>query len=279
LLRRRVKALIRMKITSAANPRVKLAAKLRQARGRAEQGRIIIDGVREVGRALDAGVQICEVFACKNLLRNNAAASELLTRIERANISRFDVTPALFEKLAFGERGEGCVAVAEMPRRTLADLQLPKQALLAVIEGVEKPGNVGAVLRSADGAGISAVIVADGGSDLYNPNTIRASLGIIFTLPVVAAPSAETIAWLRKQQLEIFAARVDASTDYSTCDFTRPTAIVLGSEAAGLSDAWHGKEINAIRLPMLGAADSLNVSATAAILFYEAVRQRSARKG
>jgi RNA methyltransferase, TrmH family len=265
---------MRMKITSPANPRVKLAAKLRGSRDRAAQGRIIVDGLREIGRAADAGVRVVEVFICEELIAGNDTANALLARLASADLAQFDVPLALLEKLSFGERTEGIVAVAETPRRTLTDLRLPESPLVAVIEGVEKPGNVGAILRSADGAGVSAVIVADGGSDLYNPNAIRASLGTIFTLPVVAATSAETFAWLREHNFKEFAARVDGAQDYTACDFTGPTAFVLGSEAHGLSDAWRGEQITPIRLPMHGAVDSLNVSATAAILFYEAVRQR-----
>ena len=139
---------------------------------------------------------------------------------------------------------------------------------------MEKPGNLGAVLRSADAAGVSAVIVADGRTDLYNPNAIRASLGTIFTLPVCEAASGEVLAWLRQRKYNIFAARVDGSVAYTAVDYRGPTAIVLGSEAAGLSSIWTGDDIQAVRLPMLGVADSLNVSVTAAVLFYEALRQR-----
>jgi TrmH family RNA methyltransferase len=139
---------------------------------------------------------------------------------------------------------------------------------------VEKPGNVGAVLRSADGAGVSALVVADGRTDLYNPNAIRASLGTIFTLPIAAASAEETLDWLRAQGLVLYAARVDGSIPYTQVDYRLPAAVVLGSEAEGLSGIWHGDNTQAIRLPMLGRADSLNVSAAAAVLFYEALRQR-----
>jgi TrmH family RNA methyltransferase len=266
-----------MKITSAANPRVKAAAKLRNARDRSAQSQIIIDGVREIGRAVDAHVKLCEVFVCEELCRS-ADYPSLLVRLRKLDVARFDVTPAIFAKIAFGQRAEGIVAVASTPQRSLDQLQFNDKRrcpLLVVLEGVEKPGNIGAVLRSADGAGVSAVIVANGGSDLYNPNAIRASLGTIFTLPVCSATTAETLAWLRKQRLAIFAARVDGSIDFTAADFTGPTAIILGSESSGLSDAWIGDDIRRIRLPMLGSADSLNVSAAAAVLFYEAHRQRS----
>src|SRR5438270_3184410 len=143
------------------------------------------------------------------------------------------VPPAVFEKLAFGDRAEGVVAVAKTPDRTLNDLKLPTNPLVAVLEGVEKPGNVGAVLRSADAAGVSALIVADGGTDLFNPNAIRASLGAIFSMPVCAAPAADVRDWLVDQSLGIFAARVDAEKVYTSVDFELPTVMMLGGEAAG----------------------------------------------
>jgi RNA methyltransferase, TrmH family len=266
-----------VKITSPSNPRIKAALKLRNPRERAEQGRIKIDGLREIGRALDGGVRIVEYFVCDELC-DSAEAQSLLARLDKVKAERLDVTPALFAKIAYGTRFEGIVAVAEMPRRSVADLRLPERPLVAVLEGVEKPGNIGAVLRSADGAGISAVIVAGEGADLYNPNAIRASMGTVFTLPVCAASVSETLAWLHQQKLAIFASRVDGAIDYSSCDFRQPCAILLGSEDEGLSDAWRGDDITAICLPMHGAADSLNVSATAAVLFYEAVRQRAASR-
>src|SRR5262249_24554052 len=154
----------------------------------------------------------------------------------------------------------------------LAALKLPERPLVCVLEACEKPGNLGAVLRSADGAGLSAVIVADSRTDLFNPNTIRASLGTIFTVPVAAASAADVLAWLRERRMTIVAARVDAARDYTGVDFSGPTAIVLGSEADGLTEAWRAPDITPVRLPMHGVADSLNVSATAAILFYEALR-------
>jgi TrmH family RNA methyltransferase len=182
--------------------------------------------------------------------------------------------PNVFAKIAFGERNEGLVAVAKTPQRTLAALEMPDNPLVAVLENLEKPGNVGAVLRTADAAGVSAVIVADGGTDLYNPNAIRASLGAIFTVPVCAASSTETLAWLKQRGLAIFAARVDGAVDYAAASYRGPTAIVLGSEAHGLSRTWRGSGVSGIKLPMRGVVDSLNVSATAAVLFYEAMRQR-----
>jgi TrmH family RNA methyltransferase len=268
-----------MQITSVQNPRVKAAAKLRNSRDRAEQQRIVIDGVREIQRAIQGGVILREVFVCDDA-EDSADLRAILKHVARAGTEQFEVPPAVFAKVAYGERTEGIVAVADMPRRRLADFKFEISdsklcPLVAVLEGVEKPGNIGAVLRSADGAGVSAVVLAAAGADIYNPNTIRASLGTVFTLPAFAATTEETLAWLRQRELIIFAARVDGAIEYAACDYRQPCAIVLGSEAHGLSDNWRGEGIKPIRLPMLGTVDSLNVSATAAVLFYEALRQRA----
>ncbi len=246
----------------------------RNSRERAAQNRFAINGLREIGRALDGKIKIQEFFICEELC-DRAECKPLVTRLEKSGATRFDVLPPVYAVLAYGDREDGIIAVAEMKHCTLDDLQLADNPLVAIVEGVEKPGNLGAVLHSADGAGVSAVIVADGGSDLYNPNVIRASMGTVFTLPVCVASNAETLAWLRKRKLAIFAARVDGSIEYTACDFTAPCAIVLGSESEGLTDAWRGDDIQPIRLPMHGVADSLNLSTAAAVLFYEARRQRS----
>jgi TrmH family RNA methyltransferase len=261
-------------ITSLQNPRVKQAVQLRDRKGRTQQQRIIIDGAREIARAMAGGLLLDELFVCDELCRSNEARG-LLRELRSGDRQLFEVTPGVFDKLAYGERQEGLIATAATPSRTLAELPLPEQPLIAVLEGIEKPGNVGAVLRSADAAGVSALIVADGGTDLYNPNAIRASLGAIFTVPVCAATSAETLAWLREKQLTIFAARVDATTSFDQANYQRGAAIVLGSEADGLTSVWYGPDVTPIKLPMRGVVDSLNVSVTAGVLFYEALRQRS----
>lgn len=265
-----------MLITSLTNPRVKSAGKLRDRHGRDEQGRIVIDGAREIERAVAAGVRIAEVFVCEDLLTDRH--DELLRRCLSAGGQQLDVTLPVMEKLAYGQRAEGILAVAQTPQQSLADLG-QAGPLVAVLVGVEKPGNLGAVLRSADAAGISGLIVADGATDLYNPNAIRASLGAIFTVPVCAASSGDTLHWLREGKFQMIAARVGATIHYTKVDYCRPTAIILGSEARGLSAAWEADDVAAVSLPMLGSVDSLNVSATAAVLFYEALRQRGARSG
>jgi RNA methyltransferase, TrmH family len=273
-------------ITSLQNPRVKDAVRLRDRRHREKQGRILIDGARELSRAIRGGVKLIEAFICEPLCQGDDA-HRLLDTLPQCGGEVWQVSEPVFERLAFGQRAEGVLGVAEMPKPTLADLSIgwggsstvtpttrSTSPLLAVIEGVEKPGNVGAVLRTADAAGLSGVIVADGRTDLYNPNAIRASLGTIFTMPVCEAESRDMLAWLRERDFAIVAARVDGSAPYTEVDYHGPTAIILGSEAAGLSPIWTGDDVRTVHLPMLGAADSLNVSVTAAVLFYEALRQR-----
>lgn len=260
-------------ITSRQNVRVKEVARLRSSRQRQRQGRFIVDGAREVLRALHAGIEIVETYVCESLLRDDEArqAAKELTANSAVTAT---VTEGVFEKLCYGERADGVLAVARTPQRSLSQLQLPQTPLVAVIEGVEKPGNVGAVLRSADGAGVDAVVVAGPRTDLFNPNTIRASLGTVFGPNVCTADADETLTWLRRLEIRAYAARPDAKTLYTEADYRGRTAIVLGSEAEGLTARWCGENVVGIRLPMRGVADSLNVSATAAVLFYEAQRQR-----
>ena len=260
-------------ITSTANPRVKAASRLRGRRERDQQGLTLIDGVRETLRAMSGGAVLREVFVLPELLVEPEARA-LLERLREESVPVLELGRDAFEKLAYGDRLDGVVAVAETPLRTLAELSLPPEPLIAVVEGVEKPGNLGAILRTADGAGVNAVIVAESATDLFNPNIIRASLGAVFALPVSVASSGEVLTWLRDHDIAIIAARVDGSVDYTEADYSGAVAIALGSEARGLSDAWGELARASVRVPMLGVADSLNVSATAAVLFYEALRQR-----
>jgi RNA methyltransferase, TrmH family len=259
-------------ISSVHNPRVKEAVQLRRRRGRDRQDRVLIDGVREIRRALEAGVPLVEVFACPE--HCDAAGRQLIEDCRRRSYEVLTVTPAVFEKLAFGDRADGVIATAIVHSKVLADMSLAGRGLVVVLEAVEKPGNVGAVVRTADAVGASAVVVTDLATDLYNPNAIRASVGAIFTVPVCTAGGAETLAWLRGQGLRILAARVDGAVPYTEVSYVEPCALVLGSEVRGLSDVWRGAEVTAIRLPMLGCVDSLNVSITAAVVLYEALRQR-----
>lgn len=260
-------------LTSSANPRVRAAVALRDRRERDRTGLTLVDGAREVRRSLEGGASIVEAFICEPLLAG-ADARAVLDRLATDGVSVHLVTESVMGGVGFGERAEGIVAVARIPSHELLDLALPEDPLVVVVEGVEKPGNIGAVLRSADGAGADAVVAADARTDLFNPNAIRASLGTAFSVPIASASTPATLEWLRDRGLRVVAARVDAERLYSDADLTGPLAIALGAETDGLSPAWSGSGIESVRLPMLGIADSLNVSVTAAILLYEARRQR-----
>ena len=266
-------------LTSTANPRFRAALSLRDRRERARHGRLLVDGVREVARALDAGVALVEVFVAPGTFPE-PALDAVVARAAGLGVPVVPVTADLLTRLAYGERASGIVAVANAPATSLEALRLPAVApIVGVLEDVEKPGNLGAVCRSADGAGLDALIAASTTAvpaDPWNPNAVRASLGTVFTLPLAVGSTANVLAWLRHRGLRAVAARVDGSVPYTEADLRGPVALVLGSEATGLTDAWSGADLTAVRLPMRGRADSLNVAAAAAVLFYEARRQRDA---
>jgi len=259
-------------ITSLTNPRVKAAVRLRDRRERETTGLTIVDGAREIVRALDAGVRVETAFIADELVRSPEAI-EAVDRL-RHRPTTIPVSAAVLAKVAFGDRSDGIVAIVAIPATSLADLPPPDQALIVVIEGIEKPGNLGAVLRTADAVGAHAVIAADARTDPFNPNAIRASIGTIFALPVVQASSQETLDWLAERRIRPVAAVVDAAATFTDADLTGPLAIVLGTEAAGLSDIWRTDAVTAVSIPMHGIADSLNVSTAAAVLLFEAARQR-----
>ncbi len=262
-------------ISSTQNPRFRAALALREARDRRRTGRILIDGQREIERALKAGVRPVEAFVDPDRPGDAWLAAQA-DRLGRDGVELVEVSPRLLERLSYGDRDTGLVLVAKAPSRTLDELRLPDAPLIGVVEGVEKPGNLGAILRTADGVGLSALLVADAGTDLFNPNVIRASLGTVFTMPMAVATADAVREWLRQRSIPVVAARVASTRDHTQADLAGPVAIALGSEAAGLSPIWSGPDVTDVRIPMLGVADSLNVSATAAILFYEALRQRRA---
>lgn len=266
-----------IRITSLHNPRVKAVIALRDARERRRRNQIIIDGIREIRRANEAGIPFQGVFFCPTLL--GPQCSQLLKQIVGPQTELFEVTSRVFEQMSFGERRDGIIAVASAPQRALAELEAPDGSpLIAILEGIEKPGNVGAIVRSADGAGLTGVIAADLRTDLYNPNAIRASVGTLFSMPVVATEGPIARRWVTTHNLQVVAAKVGGNVLYDHVDFTQPTAIVLGNEASGLTTLWDQPEVIGVRIPMLGMADSLNVSVAAAILFYEAQRQRRLAK-
>lgn len=267
-----------MEITSAQNPKIKSLLVLQEkSRARKEQGLFIVEGRRELSHALSAGYRLHSLFLCPEILGEEAVA-ELITSadISEGSGKYFTVPASIYRKIAFREGTEGVVAEMECRSHTLVDLSLPADhaPLIVVLEAVEKPGNLGAVLRSADAAGADAVIICDPLTDLYNPNLIRSSIGAVFTVPVAAAPTGEVIPWLKNQGISILTAQLQDSSLYYDTPMTGPTAIVMGTESTGLTTPWREAADAHIRIPMLGRLDSLNVSVSAAILIYEALRQR-----
>jgi TrmH family RNA methyltransferase len=260
-------------LSSLRNPRVRAAAALRDRRARDAAGLTLLDGARELARALTGGASIVEVFIDDDRLTAPGAEAVALARAAGAAV--IPVSRPVLERLAFGDRSEGVVATVRIPDLSLDSLRLPRDPLVVVIEGLEKPGNLGAVLRTADATGADAVIAADPRTDVFNPNAIRASLGTIFAIPLAAGTSAAVRDRLLRDGISLVAARVDALSVHTDVDLRGPVAIVLGSEADGLSDAWTGDDVTAVHLPMRGVADSLNVSIAAAVLLFEARRQRS----
>lgn len=257
-------------ITSAQNPKIKNLLLLQEkSKARREQGLFVVEGRRELEHCLSAGFTVRTLFVCPEI----AEAPGLSELSEEAPLI-IEIPEQLYRKAAYRESTEGIIAEVEYKSLKLDDLQLPENPLIMVLESVEKPGNLGAVLRSADAAGVDAVIFCDPLTDLYNPNLIRASIGAIFTVPTVAASSEETIAFLKAHDIRILTAQLQDSSLYYDVDMRRGTALVMGTEATGLTDVWRQAASAHIRIPMLGRLDSLNVSVSAAILLFEAVRQR-----
>lgn len=260
-------------ITSVQNPKIKqLLALQEKSRLRRETGLFVAEGRRELMHCVNAGFRIDSVFVCRDLFDNTAGDFS----IPDAERGVFEVSREVYSKIAYRESTEGIIAEVNCRRLQLEDLKLGEKPLIAVLEAVEKPGNLGAVLRSADAAGADAVIICDPLTDLYNPNLIRSSIGAAFTVPVVSCSSAEAIAFLKGSGIRILTAQLQDSELYYDTDMTVGTAIVMGTESTGLSQEWRLAADAHIRIPMLGDLDSLNVSVSAAILLYEAVRQRNA---
>jgi TrmH family RNA methyltransferase len=260
-------------ITSTQNAKVKHVVALQQKSAlRRKEGLFVVEGRRELMHCLEAGYEVAECFVLDRVVASGDLAE--LGRIE--NI--IAVTPQVYEKMAYRGSTEGVIAVVRERQRSLEDLQLSAFPLIIVLERVEKPGNLGAVLRSADAAKADAVIVCDPLTDLYNPNLIRSSTGAIFSVPCVACSSEDCIAFLKARGIQILTAQLQDSSLYYDTDMLRATAIVMGTESTGLTDVWRQAADAHIRIPMLGQLDSLNVSVSAAILLFEAVRQRNSNK-
>ena len=254
-------------ITSAQNPKVKRLLELQQkSQERRKSGLFVVEGRREIERCINNGYVVDTLFWCPEIF------GEEEPHADGARI--FQVSPDIYNKVAYRGGTEGIIAEVVARQLTLEDIKLQDRALVVVMESVEKPGNVGAVLRSADAANADAVIVCDPLTDLYNPNLIRASVGAFFSVSCVACTSEQCISWLKAKGVQILTAQLQDSCYYYEADMARSTAIVMGTEATGLTDKWREAADSHIRIPMLGCGDSLNVSVSAAILMFEAVRQR-----
>ena len=266
-----------MDITSPSNPKLKYVVRLRSCATREESGEMIVEGYRECRRALDLGYHPRAIFHCPDLYLKNENEDALIADAAKAGAEVFTCSRVCFEKIAYKERPDGLLMIGPHVSIKLHDLKLPENALVIVTEAIEKPGNLGTILRSADAAKVAAVIVCDRTTDIHNPNVVRASTGTMFSVPIVEATSDEALAFLKEHNFKILAATPHAEKLHFEVDLTGNVAIALGAEQYGLTAKWmDGAELR-VRIPMLGLADSLNVSAAATILVYEAVRQRIAK--
>jgi TrmH family RNA methyltransferase len=262
-------------ITSTKNPKVKYALGLRERRDRDATGEFLIEGYRELLRASQAGVVIETLFICQEkFLGTNEPA--LIASIQKSGAKILTCAPQVFDKLSYRDRPDGLLAIAKQMKMDLSELarRLSSNPLLVVAEAIEKPGNLGTILRSSDAVAADGVIVCDRCTDIYNPNVVRASTGTLFTLPVIEAGGEETLAWLQERKIAIAAATPHAEKEFTDVDLTGPLAIVIGTEQLGLSHKWMEQATLTMRIPMLGVADSLNVATATTLLLYEAIRQR-----
>lgn len=266
-------------ITSAQNPKIRTLLELQEkSKARRKEGLFVVEGQRELLHCIEAGYEPYTIFICRDILTDKGldkilgAIKENFTGMACPIV---EIPLQLYDKVAYRGGTEGVIAEMHCRNSGLEDLELKDNPLVVVLESVEKPGNLGAVLRSADASGVDAVIVCDPLTDLYNPNLIRSSIGAIFTVPVATASSDKTIEWLKANGIKIYTAQLQDSEWYYDTDMKAGTAIVMGTEATGLTDIWREAADAHIKIPMLGQLDSLNVSVSAAILMFEAVRQRN----
>lgn len=271
-----------VEISSLGNDHVKQVVKLNNRRFRKKHQLTIVEGVREISRALEHRIQPHEVYLCPELIQEPAAqniAAQFINNEKNAAYKLFEVTPQVFEKIAYRGKSGGILLVIPIENRHLEDLHLEQSPFLAIIEGVEKPGNLGGILRTADAAGVDCVIICgdedQSETDIYNPNVIRASLGALFSVPTISVDNGRLLNWLHQNNINIIATTPAATQVYTATDMTGPTAIVMGSEAHGLSKTWLTAAHQQVTIPMFGTVDSLNLSVSTGLLLYEVVRQRN----
>lgn len=262
-------------ITSLQNPQVKHVVRLRDRKGRDEAGELVIEGTRALRRALDCGYKPHTVYFAADLLQGTDDET-LLPDAAAAGATLWATSAAILRKMAYRSQPEGVIGVGPQLAVQLSEIPPSEHPLLVVTVAIEKPGNLGAILRSADAVGADGVIVCDGGTDVHNPNVVWASTGAIFSVPVAEANSTETIAWLHSRGIQILATTPHADREYTEADLRTPVAIVAGSEQTGLPHTWLDAADLCVRIPMRGLVDSLNVAMSTTILLYEALRQRHA---
>jgi TrmH family RNA methyltransferase len=259
-------------ITSVQNPKIKLVAQLAKPRARRTEQLFVIEGVREILLARDAGYVLQQVFWCQEV-KSQYPVEQLFADLPE-DVPIYEVSRDLFAKISYRDNVDGVLVLAQTRDLRLDRIVLSANPLILVLESVEKPGNLGAILRTADAAGVDAVIVCDPQTDIYNPNVVRSSLGCLFACQIAVDSSANVQAFLQQHGITAYAATLAGTQWYHVTDFTIPCAIILGTEAQGLSDFWLKSVDAQITIPMLGKVDSLNVSTSTAILVYEAKRQR-----
>ncbi len=260
-----------MLITSLQNAAIKNIVKLSKNRERQQQGLFVIEGARELSLALQSHYEVESVYVWRELFEKTKYP-EVLDSIEESRV--FDITAEVFRKIAYRENSDGVVALAKPKSHKLEALRLSENPFVIIIEAVEKPGNLGAILRTADAASADAVIVCDPQTDFYNPNVVRSSVGGIFTVQTAVCSSEEALEWLKANKITSYAAELQAAEFYQNIDFRSSSAIVMGTEAEGLTDFWLKNATKRIKIPMRGKIDSLNVSVSTAVLTFEAMRQR-----
>lgn len=262
-------------VSSPANPRLRAVAALRRRRVREEERRTVVDGYEELALALDAGVVPETVLHCPELMLDATVQSALVERARGLGASTLRCSRAAFEKVAYREGPDGFLAVVPLPGVALRDLDLPPDPLLLVCEALEKPGNLGAVLRTADAVGAAAVVAADPVTDWGNPNVVRASKGTVFSVPVASATRGELLTWLGERGIRLVATTPDTDLLHTDADLRGPVAIAVGTEKHGLTDGALAAADVRVRIPMVGRVNSLNAATAAAVVLYEASRQRS----
>jgi TrmH family RNA methyltransferase len=268
-----LREVVMKEISSVQNPMVKEVVKLKERRERDSSGLFLIEGYRECKRANEGGVSIQTLLICPELFLG-VNEKDLIHSAREKGADIIQCSPQIFAKISYRDRPDGLVAIAQQMQRGLADLEVSSNPFFVVAEAIEKPGNLGTILRSADAVGIDGVIVCDRCTDIYNPNVVRASVGTLFTIPVVEAGGVETLMWLREQKIQIVAATPSAKLEYTEADFTGPVALAVGTEQFGLSEGWMQNADIQVRIPMNGVADSLNVATATTLLLYEVLRQR-----